>query len=78
VKKELFSSQQKKQTKFSNEFEESFKIYSINSFSTRSTMAKNGRKYDLVLYGASGFTGQLTARYLAQHAPKVTFIIRLF
>lgn len=28
------------------------------------------RTYDLVLFGATGFTGELTARYLAQHAPE--------
>lgn len=27
------------------------------------------RTYDLVLFGATGFTGSLTAEYLAQHAP---------
>ena len=27
------------------------------------------RKFDLLVYGASGFTGRLVARYLAQHAP---------
>jgi saccharopine dehydrogenase (NAD+, L-glutamate forming) len=27
------------------------------------------RDFDLVLYGATGFTGELTARYLAEHAP---------
>ncbi len=27
------------------------------------------RTYDLVLFGATGFTGGLTAEYLAQHAP---------
>lgn len=27
------------------------------------------RRYDLVLFGATGFTGRLTALYLAQHAP---------
>ncbi|MYT12934.1 Uncharacterized conserved protein [Streptomyces sp. SceaMP-e96] len=30
----------------------------------------SGRAYDLVLYGATGFTGALTAAYLAAHAPK--------
>ncbi|MFI6770400.1 saccharopine dehydrogenase family protein [Streptomyces sp. NPDC050355] len=30
----------------------------------------SGRAYDLVLYGATGFTGTLTAVYLAEHAPK--------
>jgi short subunit dehydrogenase-like uncharacterized protein len=30
-------------------------------------MAK--RELDLLVYGASGFTGRLVARYLAQHAP---------
>jgi short subunit dehydrogenase-like uncharacterized protein len=28
------------------------------------------RQYDLVLFGATGFTGGLTARYLAEHAPE--------
>ncbi|SDJ00658.1 Uncharacterized conserved protein [Frankineae bacterium MT45] len=27
------------------------------------------RSYDIVLYGATGFTGSLTAQYLARHAP---------
>lgn len=30
---------------------------------------KAGRQYDLVLFGATGFTGGLTAAYLAAHAP---------
>ncbi|MEW1747840.1 saccharopine dehydrogenase family protein [Streptomyces angustmyceticus] len=30
----------------------------------------SGRAHDLVLYGATGFAGALTAVYLAQHAPK--------
>ena len=30
------------------------------------------RQYDLVLFGATGFTGGLTAEYLAQHAPATT------
>ncbi|HEX3617492.1 MAG TPA: saccharopine dehydrogenase NADP-binding domain-containing protein [Solirubrobacteraceae bacterium] len=28
------------------------------------------RDYDIVLYGASGFVGELTAEYLAEHAPE--------
>lgn len=28
------------------------------------------RAYDIVLYGATGFVGQLTAEYLAEHAPE--------
>ncbi|GLW83184.1 saccharopine dehydrogenase [Actinokineospora globicatena] len=28
-----------------------------------------GRRFDIVLFGATGFTGQLTAEYLAEHAP---------
>jgi saccharopine dehydrogenase (NAD+, L-glutamate forming) len=28
------------------------------------------RQYDIVLYGATGFAGRLTAEYLARHAPK--------
>lgn len=33
---------------------------------------RNGtdRAYDLVLYGATGFVGTLTAEYLAAHAPQ--------
>ena len=27
------------------------------------------RQYDIVLFGATGFTGGLTAKYLAAHAP---------
>jgi short subunit dehydrogenase-like uncharacterized protein len=30
------------------------------------------RDYDLVLFGATGFTGELTAEYLAAHAPPAT------
>jgi short subunit dehydrogenase-like uncharacterized protein len=30
---------------------------------------KNSRSYDVVVFGATGFTGRLTAEYLAQHAP---------
>lgn len=30
----------------------------------------SGRAHDLVLYGATGFAGALTAAYLAEHAPK--------
>ncbi|MFJ5709305.1 saccharopine dehydrogenase family protein [Streptomyces sp. NPDC093105] len=28
-----------------------------------------GRRYDVVLFGATGFVGELTAEYLAEHAP---------
>jgi short subunit dehydrogenase-like uncharacterized protein len=30
---------------------------------------RNARTYDIVLLGATGFTGELTAAYLAEHAP---------
>jgi len=30
------------------------------------------RQYDIVLFGATGFAGELTARYLARHAPRDT------
>ena len=30
------------------------------------------REYDVVLFGATGFTGELTAEYLAAHAPGTT------
>ncbi|MCX6398593.1 MAG: saccharopine dehydrogenase NADP-binding domain-containing protein [Propionibacteriales bacterium] len=33
-------------------------------------MASTTRPYDVVLFGATGFTGGLTADYLAEHAPK--------
>src|ERR1700682_82257 len=32
-------------------------------------MPTNDRKYDIVLYGASGFTGRQTAEYCKQFAP---------
>lgn len=32
--------------------------------------SETARPYDLVLFGATGFTGTLTARYLAEHAPQ--------
>ena len=32
-------------------------------------MAKPSRTYDLVVFGATGFTGRMTAEYLARHAP---------
>lgn len=33
---------------------------------------RGGREFDLVLFGATGFTGALTAEYLARHAPAGT------
>ncbi len=36
---------------------------------TGNDSAKTARAYDLVLFGATGFTGELTAEYLAQNAP---------
>ena len=38
-----------------------------NTDTTSST--SHGREFDVVVYGASGFVGELTARYLADHAP---------
>ncbi|MFF0965306.1 saccharopine dehydrogenase family protein [Streptomyces sp. NPDC003703] len=35
-----------------------------------SRMNKAERPYDIVLFGATGFVGTLTARYLAEHAPE--------
>ena len=32
-------------------------------------MGRSGREFDVVLFGASGFTGELTAKYLAANAP---------
>jgi short subunit dehydrogenase-like uncharacterized protein len=32
--------------------------------------SSSNRDYDIVLFGATGFTGKLVAEYLAQHAPK--------
>ncbi|MBQ1119334.1 saccharopine dehydrogenase NADP-binding domain-containing protein [Streptomyces sp. B15] len=31
---------------------------------------RNAREFDVVLFGATGFVGELTARYLAAHAPR--------
>ncbi|MER6385214.1 saccharopine dehydrogenase NADP-binding domain-containing protein [Streptomyces sp. NPDC001250] len=35
-----------------------------------SSLIRTDRPYDLVLFGATGFVGSLTAEYLAAHAPK--------
>lgn len=32
-------------------------------------MADSTRQYDIVLFGATGYTGKLTASYIAKHAP---------
>ena len=32
-------------------------------------MSHGERTYDLLLFGATGFVGQLTAQHLAEHAP---------
>ncbi len=32
-------------------------------------MSSSGRQYDVVLYGATGYTGKLTASYMAAHLP---------
>jgi short subunit dehydrogenase-like uncharacterized protein len=37
-----------------------------------SRAVEGSREYDLALFGATGFTGGLTARYLARNAPKQT------
>ena len=35
-----------------------------------STHSRADRAYDIVLFGATGFVGELTAEYLAEHAPE--------
>ena len=32
----------------------------------------SAREFDVVVFGATGFVGELTARYLAEHAPRGT------
>jgi short subunit dehydrogenase-like uncharacterized protein len=32
-------------------------------------MSSSGRQYDIVLYGATGYTGKLTASHMATHLP---------
>jgi hypothetical protein len=34
-----------------------------------SIMSSSGRQYDIVLYGATGYTGKLTALHMATHLP---------
>jgi len=34
--------------------------------------ARHGRAYDLILVGATGYTGRLVARYLAERARDLT------
>ncbi|HUS22907.1 MAG TPA: enoyl-ACP reductase, partial [Aeromicrobium sp.] len=35
-------------------------------------MSDTSREFDVVVFGATGFAGELTARYLAEHAPPGT------
>jgi hypothetical protein len=39
------------------------------SKSSSSAVAEEDRAFDVVVYGATGFTGGLVAEYMAQHAP---------
>lgn len=39
---------------------------------TGGTTAHTDREFDVIVYGATGFVGELTARYLAEHAPTGT------
>ena len=32
-------------------------------------MERDAREFDIVIYGATGFTGRQAAHYLAEHAP---------
>ena len=41
---------------------------------TGETIGASGREFDVVVFGATGFVGELTARYLADHAPIGTTI----
>ena len=34
---------------------------------------QSAREFDVVVFGATGFVGELTARYLAEHAPDCGF-----
>ncbi|MGF0310074.1 saccharopine dehydrogenase family protein [Rhodococcus sp. IEGM1428] len=45
----------------------------MNSPASDSTIGPD-RTYDIVVYGATGFVGKLTAKYLAEHAPAGTRI----
>ncbi len=40
-----------------------------NSNENQSAAGSHGREFDVVVYGATGFVGEITARYLADHAP---------
>ncbi|NDK91394.1 enoyl-ACP reductase [Gordonia desulfuricans] len=39
-----------------------------------STASSSDREFDVIVFGATGFVGELTARYLAEHAPAGTRI----
>ena len=45
-----------------------------SSASTSPSVAPDIREFDVVVFGATGFVGELTARYLAEHAPAGTRI----
>ncbi|QMU22765.1 saccharopine dehydrogenase family protein [Gordonia rubripertincta] len=40
-----------------------------NSNDNQAAAGSHGREFDVVVYGATGFVGEITARYLADHAP---------
>ncbi|KAF0968585.1 MULTISPECIES: saccharopine dehydrogenase family protein [Gordonia] len=40
-----------------------------SSNENRPAAGSHGREFDVVVYGATGFVGEITARYLADHAP---------
>ena len=40
-----------------------------------SLSASSSRKFDLVIYGATGFTGQLAAEYMHTHYPDLKFAL---
>lgn len=49
-------------------------IFGPSSF-VMSLSASSSRKFDLVIYGATGFTGQLAAEYMHTHYPDLKFAL---
>jgi hypothetical protein len=47
----------------------SFRIDTIVLASVSSSTMPQDREYDLVLFGATGYTGKLTARHITTHLP---------
>jgi Saccharopine dehydrogenase NADP binding domain len=50
-------------------------VMSLSASSAAATSSWSTRKYDLVIYGATGFTGQLAAEYVHKNYPNLKYAL---